>query len=150
MQSKQLERFYDEHCSRTITKIADCEKRLAGLKAHLREMDAQAENLQRQLHLLWAETLGMALLQREIYRLKREEALILSRLQNLQLSVEEMLDQVEKIIIERDDFIRLRVHYEKKKNKWEWMSCRARKMRIRKDIHRDEQAAEECVTWVIQ
>ncbi|POT59504.1 hypothetical protein C3432_01920 [Citrobacter amalonaticus] len=150
MQSKRLVRFYDEHCSRTIAKITVCEKRLTELKEQLLNMHEQAQDMQRQLRMMWAETFGKAVAQREIYTLKRKEALILSRHEDLQLQVQETTSSMEQLTERRDDFIKLRLHYEKKKKKWEWMSDNAKKMRIRKDIHRDEKAAEECATWTIQ
>lgn len=150
MRSKQLVRFYDEHCSRTLAKIAGCEKALSELKAQLHEMRTQAENLQYQLSIVWLETVGESVLQRHIYALKRREALILSRYEELQLLIQEKINSIEQLIETRDSFIKLRLHYEKKKNKWEWMSARAKKMRVKKEIHIDELAAEECVTWTIQ
>lgn len=150
MRSKQLVRFYDEHCSRTLAKIVSCEKTLSELKAQLLEMRTQAENMQYQLSAVWSEAVGVTVLQRQIYALKRKEALILSRYEELQLLIQEKLNSIEQLIETRDSFIKLRLHYEKKKNKWDWMSECAKKMRVKKDIQRDELAAEECVTWTIQ
>ena len=64
--------------------------------------------------------------------------------------MQETANSIEQVTEKRNDFMKLRLYYEKKKRKWEWMSDRAKKMRIRKDIHSDEQAAEECITWITQ
>ncbi len=150
MQSKLLVRFYAEHCSRTVAKISSCEKALTALEAQLFEMNEHSNYMQSELDLLWEKFFGKAIRQSDIYTLKRQEALIISRYDELQLQVEETTSSIDKMIKRRDEFIKARMHYEKKKNKWEWMSDRAKKMRIRKDIHKDEQVAEECITWIAQ
>lgn len=150
MQSKRLVHFYDEHCSRTISKIAVCEKTLSELDIQLQDMHDQSVDMQQQLVQLWKNILGTSLQQQDIYLLKRKEALILARYDERQFQMQEIRISMADIKEKREGLQRLRLHYEKKKNKWEWMSGCEKKMRIRKDIHHDEQAAEECVTWLIQ
>src|SRR5690606_34681982 len=138
MQSKNLVRFYGEHCSRTIARIAGCENKLTDLNAQLQVMYEQMRDMQYQLSALWDESLGKTILQREIYTLKRKEALLMSRQEELKLQLQEHIDSMNDVAERRDDFIKLRLHYEKKKKKWEWMSGRSKQMRIRKDIRSDE------------
>nr|WP_318383144.1 hypothetical protein [uncultured Enterobacter sp.] len=147
MPSKRLVRFYDNHCSSTIIKIASCERELNSIRMTLSSREAQSHALRHQLHRLWEETYGQTLRQREIFVLKRKEALIRSRQDLIQLEMTELTESLTALTFQRDDFIKLRFHYEKKKQKWEWMLINERKARSRKDIHRDEQAVEECVTW---
>jgi len=150
MQSKRLVRFYDEHCSRTITQIADCENTLNMLNDKLQDIFEQSSEMQQQQKQLWQDYLGATLTQKDLYLLKRKEALILSYYEELQLQVQETKLFIEESLETRNQLYKLRLHYGKKKNKWEWMSERDRKLRIRKDIHKDGQAAEECVTWINQ
>ena len=150
MQSKHLVRFYGEHCSRTIAKISGCDKQLTELKLQIQSLHEQSEYIQKQLSTLWFENFNKAMLQRDIFALKRRESFMLARHDDVSLKLQETASAMENILERRDGFIKLRLYYEKKKKKWEWMSDRAKKMRIRKDIHSDEQAAEECVTWSTQ
>ena len=150
MRSKHLVRFYDEHCSRAIAKISGCEKALMDSQTQLKNMHEQEKVMQQDLSALWEEILGKAVIQRDIFTLKRKEALILVRHDELQLKIQEIKDSVDLLIDKRDDFIRIRLHYEKKKKKWEWISERTKKMRFRNQLQKDEHAVEECVTWVTQ
>lgn len=147
MRSKCLVRFYSEHCSRTISKIASCEKSLAELQQTLLAMYDRSHSMQLQLNTLWSETLGISIQQREIFSLKRREALLLSRHEELQLQIQETTEIMNELTERRDGFIKLRFYYEKKKMKWEWMLNRAKKMRIRQNINNDEKATEECISW---
>ncbi|EMF0717731.1 hypothetical protein V2E67_001903 [Citrobacter freundii] len=148
MRSNHLVRFYDEHCSRAIAKISGCDKTLMELQAKLTDMYAQVKFAQQDLNLLWKEIYGKAVFQRDVYAMKRKEALIVSRYNDLQFQVNETRESIRTLIDNRENLLRLRLHYEKKKKKWEWMSECARKKRIRNQIYKDEQAAEECVAWV--
>lgn len=150
MRSKHLVRFYDEHCSRAIAKISGCEKALMDLQAQLKNMREQAKLMQQDLDAMWDEILGKTVLQRDMFTLKRKEALILVRQDELQLQIQKINDSIGLLIDNRNSFIRIRLHYEKKKKKWEWISERTKKMRFRNQRLKDEHAVEECVTWVTQ
>lgn len=149
MRSNHLVRFYDEHCSRTIAKIAGCEKALMDLQTQLKNMHEQAKLMQQDLCLLWEEIFGKAVFQRDMFTLKRKEALIILRYDELQLQIHEVNNSIGVLTNKRDNFIHIRLHYEKKKKKWEWISERTKKKWIKNQLNKDEQAVEECITWVI-
>lgn len=147
MLSKRLIKLYDNNCNITISKIMSCERHIKNLEISILEKTNQANDFLSEVNTLWGDVRDKALQQSELFMLKRKESLILFRRDALLLEISETNQLLMECVSQKCDFEKLRLYYQKKKKKWELVLSNQKKIRLRKELYRDEKAMEEHIIW---